>query len=147
MIIDMLNDKYTNLFFVYHLFFLFFTFLCSISWFPDGCLKSLSHNCHISVILALESSGFLLVLFCFCFFTPFEIFLVFGMMNNFLLKYGHVECYGMRIWMLFKPSVVGIFLWNCSSKRRRAPHCCCHVEVRVCIPHLASVDAQGSSFH
>lgn len=39
----------------------------------------------------------------FFFFIQFKIFLVLGMMNDFLLKHGYFRYYFMRLWVLFKP--------------------------------------------
>lgn len=109
---------------------LFFEFLMA-------ALKSLSHNCNISVTLVLDSTVFF----------SHSIWIFFGTMSNFLLKYEHLERYGRKLLIWFKPSAVGVSLWDFSSRRRRAPHCCCHMGVEDWVPHLASADAQGSTLH
>ena len=72
----------------------------------------------------------------------FEIFLILGMMSDFQLKLGIFLHYFMRLWIIFKSSVLAGFLRQCSRRRRRRemlPLSYCQLEVEVQIHHLASV--------
>lgn len=79
--------------------------------FYNGCFKvffrSFYYLCHLTVGIDRWS-----------FFIQDEIFLVLGMMSDFVLKSGHSECFVMRPWVLFKPSALVGFIWHFPSRRR-----------------------------
>lgn len=79
------------------------------------------------------------------FFIQFQIFSwIFGIMNDFLLKLGHLGYYDMRCWMLFKPSILAVFLSDTAlTKKGRALPCCCQIGGEGQVAYSASVDAYG----
>jgi len=115
-------------------------FKCCCGIFMLAALKSFSENSNISVILIvppIDSS-----------FSQFEIFLVLGIMSNFLLKPGNFAYYVIKFWILCKPYSLDAFLWHYSGRGKGVGETTFYysvwVEVQV-YHHLASKDSQVGS--
>lgn len=61
------------------------------------------------------------------------------MMSGFYLKPGHFHF--IKLWFLFKSSLLLGFLTLFPAKQGRAPSCCCQVEVEI--SHLAFLATRG----
>lgn len=62
------------------------------------------------------------------------------MTSDFLLKPGHLEYYLVRLWIIFKPSVLTGLFWHHSdrAKGKMLLHCC-QLGIEVQVPKLATV--------
>lgn len=78
-------------------------------------------------------------------YSTIGIFLVLGMMSNFfLLILGYFGYYIVRLWILFKLSVLSTFLW-CHSSRGRVGAASLLLNVsKILIYFLASIDMWGN---